>query len=1152
MDNMHASGAEGMFMSGTISLVQNGKPVSGADIIAFDQTRTTDENGIAQFEHVLSGTSHAKIIYQGKEYTQELNVSSPHISVSLTGKGEVYIPSNESNPSFGQAAISQKAATDKANSYGLSILVAGFIAGLLVMVILLKYALPKLFRLLLSSPKIQRISAVIASLIAIVAVAGWLLYQSRITTNTTQAINFNSSTRAATNNTLRTPTDLKSYPDDRVAILTWDAGSTSPRTRNEMLREDKSRGIYGYYIEWGKESLGFSSATKMITEYRWAQLQPLENGVNYIARIYAIDKDGNVSTPSQTISFVGNSSRVDALRTQMNGFFDDFNRTQGSFDELKWNMSFSGCVGEGLGGQFINSQYHAHNDASATNCDRGMSISRPRKKLNFKDRTATIVFDLDGAAGSRTKWYLDILGVTSDVTADKPIDVTSRIADNTGDVAHPGNIVRIRQENGKLEVLVVDQTGEASLIPFTNDCASFNNTSIQLDYCKSIENNVPLETTPNFRRKWKVELSKTKITIYIDGGKVYEASLVTNKTPQGLPYDSAYLHWLLFTYNTPKENRPIELIHWDNFGFDAPANDPQLAVKTHNYTDGLVGTKVVDGRSLPHTEAQANPPKLLNVTIPIPDQIKDKNGNNPIAAKLVFTLQGYDHQSFEWQASNNVTINGTKYLIPQPTTATRTTQLVADYAPYTMVLPIDPAALKTGDNNLIYTIQRSGVFNIHIELDYPISSAPDYTQPNQIFPNYDQAVIPKIADIGPAVYIDNINNVVTWDKIEHDAEGNSNSFIGNFSGNIAIDYAAYSHPSEVGNGKNNGIKYVELLVDRAIKETDNTSAQVPVADYESTFNFDTTQLCNGRHEIFVRAFNGNGSASIPDYFQQVTYQGQYYPLFINTNNPGKPACSGTYIPVATPIPYLTPRAPAPTDEHQPGPVNKSISLIMYEQNNSGQQGTVTFKDVSGTSTEVSISVAAQGLSNQPAHIHTGTCANPGEIIFTLTNLNGGQSITTVNQNYNLLFGKGYIVNVHKSTTESGTYTSCTQIVDPAIPTPTPTTTSTPVVTAVPTAILSVTLAPSVTGSITNSPIPTVSGSIRNTPTGVPTISGNTTIPPTCPTHNKGDANCDGKINLVDYEIFIRELITGKKVRADFDSNGVLDSVDDGIWRNSYL
>lgn len=517
-----------------------------------------------------------------------------------------------------------------------------------------------------------------------------------------------------------------------------------------------------------------------------------------------------------------------------------------------------------------------------------------------------------------------------------------------------------------------------------------------------------------------------------------------------------------------------------------------------------------------------------------------------------------------------------------------------------MVLPIDPAVLKTGDNNLVYTIQRSGVFNIHIELDYPVASAPDFTQPAQIFPNYDQAVIPKIADIGPAVYIDNINNVVTWDKIEHDADGNSASFIGMFSGNIAIDYAAYSHPSEVGNGKNNGIKYIDLLVDRAIKATVNTSAQVSVADYEATFNFDTTQLCNGRHEIFIRAFNGNGSASIPDYFQQVTYQGQYYPLFINTNNPGKASCTGTNIPVATPIPYLTTRAPAPTDEHQPGPVNKSISLIMYEQNNSGQQGTVTFKDVSGTSTEVFISVPAQGLSNQPAHIHTGTSANPGSIVFTLANLNGGQSTTTVNQNYNSLFGKGYIVNVHKSTTESGTYTSCTQIVDTAIPTPTPSLTPlsptpgdslTPTVTVGPTAILSSTPiptlsaalsispspVPSISSIVSSTPTPGVSGSITNSPTANPTITAGTTSSPiptgivsvttspmtsntpnpqsttttNCLTHSKGDANCDGKINLVDYEIFIRELITGKKVRADFDNNGILDSVDGGIWRSNY-
>lgn len=965
-------------------------------------------------------------------------------------------------------------------------------------------------------------------LLVIILIVGWLFFQSRITTNTSQASTFTTSARASTNSSLRVPQNLKSYPDDRVAIITWDT-ENEPRTRGEMLQEDKSRGIYGYYIEWAKQSLGFSAANKMITEYRWAQLQPLENGVPYIARVFAIDEAGNVSTESQTITFVGNSSRVDALRTQMNGFFDDFNRPQGAFDERLWNNSYSGCVGEGLGGQFINSQYHAHNEASATNCDRGMSISRPRKKLDFKNRTATITFDLDGSAGSRTKWYLDILGVAADVTADKPIDITSRIADNTGDVAHPGNILRIRQMNNNLEALIVDQSGEAFLIPIQDACATFNGNNAELNYCRSKENNVPLETTPNFRRKWKIQLSKTQLTIYIDDGLVYKASLITNKTPSGLPYDQAYLHWLLFTYNTPKENRPVELIHWDNFGFDAPVNDPQQSIVTHNYTDGLVGIKSSGDATLPYAEAQVSPPKFLNIKIPIPDSIKDKSGNYPVAARLMFVMQMYPWKSFNWKNTDNVTVNGSPYLIPKPSSSTGLSEVVSVYQPYPMVIPIDPAKLKTGDNDLIFTIQHSGIINAHIELDYPASAAPTYTQPNGIFPGYDQTVIPKISDIGPAAYIDSINNTVTWDKISHDDQGNSNSYIGSFNGIIDVNANVYSDPSMVGNGKNYGIKSIELLVDRKIVVQKNTSSQVPIAIFDGTLKFDTTQLCNGRHEIFLRAFNGNGSTSIPDYFEQALYQGEYYPLFFNTNNSGKPACSGSYIPAATPQPYLTNPPAAPTGEHQPGPIQKSISLIMYQQNNSGQQGTVTFTDAGTSSTKVNISIPALTFNNQPAHIHTGTCANPGPVVYSLTNVTAGQSETTVAVSYTQLFGKGYIVNVHKSVAESSTYTSCTQIADPASFTPTPTltplsSTPTPLVSQVPSA----TTNPSVTSVVAS------------------------TTPGSCPRKPEGDANCDNKVNLVDLEMWTREFLGDKSLNADFNGNKKANLEDLQIWQTTYL
>ena len=72
---------------------------------------------------------------------------------------------------------------------------------------------------------------------------------------------------------------------------------------------------------------------------------------------------------------------------------------------------------------------------------------------------------------------------------------------------------------------------------------------------------------------------------------------------------------------------------------------------------------------------------------------------------------------------------------------------------------------------------------------------------------------------------------------------------------------------------------------------------------------------------------------------------------------------------------------------------KILTLSLLEQNGSGQSGKVTLKEVDG---KVAVSIftegAPQGVS-QPAHIHAGSCAALGEIIYPLTNVLNGQSQT---------------------------------------------------------------------------------------------------------------------------------------------------------------
>jgi len=58
--------------------------------------------------------------------------------------------------------------------------------------------------------------------------------------------------------------------------------------------------------------------------------------------------------------------------------------------------------------------------------------------------------------------------------------------------------------------------------------------------------------------------------------------------------------------------------------------------------------------------------------------------------------------------------------------------------------------------------------------------------------------------------------------------------------------------------------------------------------------------------------------------------------------------------------------------------------------------------------------------------------------------------------------------------------------------------------------------------------------------------------PACPLKSKGDANCDGKIDLIDYENWRKELIGEQlSLTADFNENGVIDSVDYATWKKNF-
>jgi hypothetical protein len=56
----------------------------------------------------------------------------------------------------------------------------------------------------------------------------------------------------------------------------------------------------------------------------------------------------------------------------------------------------------------------------------------------------------------------------------------------------------------------------------------------------------------------------------------------------------------------------------------------------------------------------------------------------------------------------------------------------------------------------------------------------------------------------------------------------------------------------------------------------------------------------------------------------------------------------------------------------------------------------------------------------------------------------------------------------------------------------------------------------------------------------------------CPVNKGGDANGDGKTDLVDFTIWKKEYLARLIAKADFNKDGKVDLVDFTVWKNNYL
>lgn len=111
----------------------------------------------------------------------------------------------------------------------------------------------------------------------------------------------------------------------------------------------------------------------------------------------------------------------------------------------------------------------------------------------------------------------------------------------------------------------------------------------------------------------------------------------------------------------------------------------------------------------------------------------------------------------------------------------------------------------------------------------------------------------------------------------------------------------------------------------------------------------------------------------------------------------------------------------PTEEKMVKPLSASITAL----NNSGQTGNASISESNGkTKVVVSIGSGAKDVG-QPAHIHAGSCPQPGSVLYPLTNVMNGSSTSTVDASLDKVSSQMPLaVVVHKSEADINTYVAC--------------------------------------------------------------------------------------------------------------------------------
>lgn len=140
------------------------------------------------------------------------------------------------------------------------------------------------------------------------------------------------------------------------------------------------------------------------------------------------------------------------------------------------------------------------------------------------------------------------------------------------------------------------------------------------------------------------------------------------------------------------------------------------------------------------------------------------------------------------------------------------------------------------------------------------------------------------------------------------------------------------------------------------------------------------------------------------------------------------AATATETPVTTAEATV---ATTPESDGTGGTVNvgeRTETIQLRELNDSGVTGTVVLSE-QGDATRISIQLEGDAVTGgHIAHLHNGTCEEPGEYTYTLNPVSAeGASETVVNLTLDELLSGGYLVNVHPSEANWDTWMVCGEL-----------------------------------------------------------------------------------------------------------------------------